>query len=112
MSTIPPNKVFYNDDAERQLRVKQPAPGNPFNRSNAGTNWSPEEREKLKLCFASGMSLAEIANEHGRTAGAILGKLMEHRLLVQDRNGFYYKVSPDAWCSYHDARHADAGAPA
>jgi hypothetical protein len=83
-----------------------------FNRSNAGTTWTPEERAQLKARFESGMSLADMANAHGRTAGAILGKLMEHRLLIQDRNGFYYKVSPDAWCSYHDARHADAGGSA
>lgn len=76
---------------------------------NAGKTWLAEERHALRELFAEGKSVEEIATTHGRTAGAIIGKLMEMNLVIQDRNGFYYKVNPDPWCSHHDIRHHDKG---
>lgn len=76
---------------------------------NAGKTWLLAERQALRERFAEGKSIEVIAVEHGRTAGAIIGKLLEMGLVIQNRDGFYFKVNPDPWCSYHDVRHHDKG---
>jgi hypothetical protein len=80
-----------------------------MNLSNAGKTWTREMLQELRDAFDSGQSLTEIQHTVGRTAGAVIGKLMQLNLLIQDRNGFYYRVNPDPWCNYHDVRHIDKG---
>jgi hypothetical protein len=81
-----------------------------LNLANAGKTWTPEMRQQLRESFDDGCSLEVLQHIAGRTSGAVVGKLMQMNLLIQDRNGFYYRVNPDPWCSYHDVRHIDKGA--
>lgn len=74
---------------------------------NAGKTWLLEERRELRERLAQGMDLEALATAHGRTAGAILGKLLEMGLLVQNRDGFYFKVEPDPWTSWIEAKRID-----
>jgi transposase-like protein len=83
-----------------------------FNRENMGKVWTREERQQLLELFDSGMPIDQLANAHGRTAGAVLAKLLEHRRLVEGRDGFYYKVSPDPWVHYREVKEAEKGATA
>ena len=80
-----------------------------MNLTNAGKNWTPELQKQLRDAFEEGKTLEQLQEIAGRTAGAVVGRLMQMNLLIQDRNGFYYRVSPDAWCNYHDVRHIDHG---
>jgi hypothetical protein len=82
------------------------------NRENAGKNWLLPELKELQRRFGERMPIEQMANEHGRSAGALVGKLLQLQLLMQDRNGFYYRVEADPWISYHDVRHVDKGADA
>ena len=49
---------------------------------NQGTAWSEEEDERLSEEYLSGMKIAEIAREHGRTSGAIRARLKKNGLIV------------------------------
>jgi hypothetical protein len=80
-----------------------------MNLDNAGKNWTPEHYKDLREAFGDGDSLEALQDLLGRSAGAVVSKLVELRLLVQDRNGFYYRVNPDPWCSHHDVRYIDKG---
>jgi len=44
---------------------------------NAGRPWTAIEEDKLADEYDSGMKLSEIAREHGRTRGAIEGRLLK-----------------------------------
>lgn len=79
------------------------------NRANAGKTWLREEYADLRDRFATGMTLEQLADAHGRTAGAILGKLLEMGLLVHNRNGFYYKVESDPWTNHLEAKAIEEG---
>ena len=50
---------------------------------NAGKPWLPEEKEKLVNEFQSGMSLSEIAKNHGRSRGSIEARLSHLGLLEE-----------------------------
>ena len=50
-------------------------------KTNAGASWSQEEDDKLEQEFSSGMSIGEIAKEHGRSYGAIRVRLIKHGLI-------------------------------
>ena len=80
-----------------------------MNLTNAGKNWTPELQKQLRDAFEEGKTLEQLQEIAGRTAVAVVGRLMQMNLLIQDRNGFYYRVNPDAWCSYHDVWHIDHG---
>lgn len=80
-----------------------------MNLSNAGKNWTKEHLKTLREAVEEGTPLEALQEIMGRTAGAVIGKLLQMNLLIQDRNGFYYRVNPDPWCSYHDVRHIDKG---
>jgi hypothetical protein len=80
-----------------------------MNLSNAGKTWTRHDHQLLRALSDEGKTLAEMQELMGRTAGAVIGKLMQLNLLAQDGNGFYYKICPDPWCSYHDVRHIDKG---
>lgn len=49
---------------------------------NVGTAWSGEEDERLSTEYLSGMKIAEIAREHGRTSGAVRARLKKNGLIV------------------------------
>ena len=51
--------------------------------ANAGIIWTGEEREQLKNQFESGSTFAELANEHGRTVGAIRAELKKQGLIEE-----------------------------
>lgn len=80
-----------------------------MNLSNAGKTWTAELTKELREAFDEGYPLEMLQEIAGRTAGAVIGRLIQMNLLIQDRNGFYYRVNPDPWCSYHDVRHIDKG---
>ena len=80
-----------------------------MNLSNAGKTWTPQDYQMLRSAADEGKTLPQMQELMGRTAGAVIGKLLQMNLLVQDRNGFYYRICPDPWCSYHDVRHIDKG---
>jgi hypothetical protein len=81
-----------------------------LNLENAGKTWTTEYRRQLREAFEEGKTLAQMQEIVGRTAGAVVGRLVQEGLLIQDRNnGFYYRVSPDPWCNHHDVRHIDHG---
>lgn len=78
-------------------------------RENAGKTWLKAERDALTERFAQGMDLEALADAHGRTASAILGKLVEMGLLIVNRNGFYFKIDPDPWTGWLEAKRIDTG---
>ena len=43
--------------------------------ANVGASWNEEEDARLAEEYRSGMKIAEIAREHGRTSGAIRSRL-------------------------------------
>src|SRR5688572_18927328 len=45
--------------------------------TSAGTAWSAEEDARLSHEFDSGMTVAQIALQHGRTSGAITSRLVK-----------------------------------
>ena len=47
-------------------------------RVNANAKWSREEDERLKTEFQSGMTIARMADAHGRSYGAIKARLVKH----------------------------------
>ena len=49
---------------------------------NVGIAWSGEEDERLSTEYLSGMKIAEIAREHGRTSGAVRARLKKNGLIV------------------------------
>ena len=46
--------------------------------SNAGKAWEAEEVQRLLLTFDGGKSIKEIAEDHKRTEGAIVSRLIMH----------------------------------
>lgn len=58
-----------------------------------GENWTPEEMSRLVTAFDAGASLAELVEAHGRTGGALAGKLTElKRLIYVDRSRSYHRL--------------------
>jgi hypothetical protein len=69
------------EDTVRALRVattllKESGPRNP-KLPAAGTPWSHEEDTRLGSEFDSGMTIAQIALQHGRTSGGITQRLVK-----------------------------------
>ncbi|MDN7537044.1 hypothetical protein [Burkholderia cenocepacia] len=79
-----------------------------MSRHRAGTTWSAAERQQLCEEFDARLPIGEIADAHARTAGACMAKLMEIGLVIQNRDGFYFRVDPDPWCTSHDLRALEA----
>lgn len=50
--------------------------------ANVGAAWNEEEDKRLAEEFRSGMKVAEIAREHGRTSGAIRSRLKKQGLVI------------------------------
>lgn len=50
--------------------------------ANVGAAWNEEEDNRLAKEFQSGMKIAEIAREHGRTSGAIRSRLKKQGFIV------------------------------
>ncbi|KVR21682.1 hypothetical protein WK13_34660 [Burkholderia ubonensis] len=75
--------------------------------ANAGKTWTRELREALKEDFEKGLDLETLATQHGRSAGAIIAKLVEMGLLVQNRDGFYFRVEADPWTNWIEAKRID-----
>ena len=71
MSVEPKDKPF--DRAEFNRKRNRP--------EGAGVSWSEEEDKTLDQEFHSGMSIAEIAKLHSRTAGGIRARLKKHGLI-------------------------------
>ena len=71
MSDDSKNKPF--DRAEFNRKRNRP--------EGAGAAWSEEEDRALDQEFHSGMSIAEIAKMHSRTAGGIRARLKKHGLI-------------------------------
>lgn len=51
-------------------------------KANVGAVWSEEEDERLAKEYLSGMKIAQIAREHGRTSGAVRLRLKRQGLIV------------------------------
>lgn len=74
--------------------AQDPKPLPPLNRR--GQIWTTEELLALRDEFARNLTLEEMMIAHGRTAYAIIGKLMQlgHLTMV----GFgYHRIEPDPW---------------
>lgn len=48
---------------------------------NIGKGWSDEEHERLVTAFKAGHPVTEIAEQHGRTVGAIEARLEKYDLI-------------------------------
>lgn len=78
------------------------------NRSNMGNIWLNEEYDQLRKEFADRMDIEDIANAHGRTAGAIISKMLSLGMIV-DYKGSYYRIEQDPWTDYRQIRLIDRG---
>lgn len=68
------------DEAETEVPEKKQA--GEKEQANVRTAWSEEEEERLSKEYLSGMKIAQIAREHGRTNGAIRARLKKRGLIV------------------------------
>lgn len=68
------------DEAETEVPEKKQA--GEKEQANVRTAWSGEEEERLTKEYLSGMKIAQIAREHGRTNGAIRARLKKRGLIV------------------------------
>lgn len=68
------------DEAETEVPEKKQA--GEKEQANVRTAWSEEEEERLTKEYLSGMKIAQIAREHGRTNGAIRARLKKRGLIV------------------------------
>lgn len=60
----------------------------------AGTTWSPEELDKMRQEWDARMPLLDMCLAHGRTASAVVSKLVMMGLYLQ-RDGWYHRIEPD-----------------
>jgi len=75
---LPSESVFQQPQVIRALFVATTALEHTANTPpTAGSAWSSEEERKLIERFEAGVSPAEIAQEHGRTRGAIVSRLVK-----------------------------------
>ena len=82
-----PHDLFQSADTVRalfaastMLKEKPPAPARARSGASlvaAGSAWSEQEETLLCQEFDSGMSVAQIALQHGRTSGAITSRLVK-----------------------------------
>ncbi len=77
-------------------------------RENMGKVWLLAEIEQLKEEYNAGMHPFDIADVHGRTVGAIMGKLLMLGLVTSGRSG-YHKVSADPWILYKQVSARERG---
>ena len=88
---FPPNSPYQQADTARALfmaleameqggRTRAAHPADP-NKPKAGGQWSPEEEQQLRDAFTARKPIPAIAAAHGRTAGAITGRLMKLGLI-------------------------------
>jgi hypothetical protein len=77
-------------------------------RANSGKPWLAAEIELLKHEYMQDLHPTTIAGRHGRTVGAVMGKLCSMGLAVPMKQG-YYKVSADPWISFREVSAADRG---
>lgn len=54
---------------------KRPEKTKGLQPENAGKPWTPEDDERLKECFVSGMTQKELCNEFKRSSGSISSRL-------------------------------------
>ncbi len=66
------------DAAESEKKPKKPVdPTKPC----AGGKWTPDEEQRLRDAFTVHKPIPEIANDHGRTTGAITARLVKLGLI-------------------------------
>ena len=70
------------DEPEAAAELPEKKQEREQDKVNQGTAWSEEEDERLSEEYLSGMKIAEIAREHGRTSGAIRARLKKNGLIV------------------------------
>lgn len=70
-----------NPDVILSIKPEEASPEFAEKKSNAGQAWTADEDRRLAEEFESGMKISEIAQEHGRTRGAIRARLKKHRLI-------------------------------
>jgi hypothetical protein len=68
-ATPPPEAGAAASTAERSIRTDRPA--------SAGARWTNEEDALLCAEFDGGMTVHDIATQHGRTRGAITSRLVK-----------------------------------
>ena len=59
-----------------------------------GKPWNDEEDQELKNAFVGNVEVAEIANIHQRTTGAIRSRLQKLGLMDENGNKVQYKTLP------------------
>ena len=74
-----------------------------LNLSRRGELWTREEHDQLVSEMNADMSLAEMAEAHGRTPWAIIGRLQSLGVLVLGKSG-YHRVDADPWILTDESR--------
>jgi hypothetical protein len=76
-----PNETFHSADTVRALFAAASLLKGARNGNTkfvaAGTPWSSEEDSRLTQEFDNGMTIAQIALQHGRTSGGITSRLVK-----------------------------------
>ncbi len=74
--------IADNPGAVISTKIEDETEDNGKKQLNVGAAWSEEEEERLSKEYLSGMKIAEIAREHGRTGGAVRARLKKQGLIV------------------------------
>lgn len=76
-------------------------------RHNAGAAWTVAEEDRLRVGFCAGFSLENLCKDHGRTAAAVLTRLVRMGLLVV-RNKEYRRLDPNPFATFEEAHKLEA----
>ncbi|HEX7809966.1 MAG TPA: hypothetical protein VF608_14615 [Thermoanaerobaculia bacterium] len=77
-----PLDAFHSADSVRALftataLLRESPERKPVKRAAAGSPWNADEESRLGQEFDAGMSIAQIALQHGRSSGAITSRLVK-----------------------------------
>ncbi len=67
---------------ETETEIPEKKQGKEKEKANQGRAWSEEEDERLSEEYLSGVKIAEIAREHGRTSGAVRARLKKNGFIL------------------------------
>jgi len=74
-----------------------------MNYPNAGKVWLSAEDDTLRLEFRDSEPLADIVRRHGRTPGAIMGRMLTLGLVKEGPVG-YYRIEQDPFITFGEVK--------